>query len=130
MSHLLMFLDIVICIMAFFVLVGSLYLYLIVQNEPFAHIKSRLFHRFKEVRTCLALALTSLFFLWWSVTIDLFSDSDLPFFFEVIGRLSLLCFELMVMSLIPIARILEGNKRRRLSFYYHTLERLRAPQKK
>ncbi len=126
MTDLLLILDVLICFMALFVLVGSLYLFLIVQREPIAHIKSRLFHRFREVKTCLALALTSLFFLWWSMTIDLFSSSDLPFFFEVIGRINLLLFEVMVMCLIPIARILEGNKKRRLSFYYHTLERLKT----
>ncbi len=128
MTDLLLILDMVICLLAFFVLVSSLYIYLIVQNEPITHIKSRLFNRLKEIKTYLALALTSLFFLWWSITIDLFSDSDLPYFFEVLGRLNLMIFELLVLCLVPIARILEGNKRRRLSFYYHTLDRLKGPK--
>ncbi len=122
---LLFYLDILISILAFVFLAGTLYLYSIIQNERFADIKSRLFHRFKEIKTWMALALSSIFFLAGAVTLNLSMAPDLPFIYKVIGRLNLIFFEILALSVIPIARILEGNKKRKLSFYHHTLKRLK-----
>lgn len=125
MIELLLMMDLIVSILAFFVLAAAIYLYSIVKLQPIAHIKSRLFHRFYEIKKWMSLALSSIFFIWMAATLDFISDSEMPFMLEVVGRFNFIIFEILALSLYPIGRILEGNKRRRIAYYYHTLDRLK-----
>lgn len=125
MNEILIAFDIIISFLAFVLVAVTLFLYNVVKLEPISHIKSRLFTRFKEVKICIALSLFSVFFLWMAASLEFLTTTDDELSVELLGRLNLVFFELLWLSLYPLGRIFEGNKKRRQAQYRATLKKLK-----